>query len=86
MNNITVRGNLYLLPRGVIVAWNGGNPPASWATCNGANGTPDLSGRFILGAGQGNGLTNKPFSQTGGEENHKLTTNELPAYKSLCTL
>lgn len=39
--------SLNLLPRGVIVAWNGEAAPAGWAICNGENGTPDLRGRFI---------------------------------------
>jgi hypothetical protein len=39
------------LPRGCIIAWSGGagNIPAGWLLCNGANGTPNLTDRFILG-------------------------------------
>ena len=39
------------IPIGGIIMW-AGNPatiPAGWALCNGTNGTPDLSGRFIVG-------------------------------------
>ena len=39
--------SLNLLPRGCIIAWNGNTPPKGWALCDGANGTPDLRGRFI---------------------------------------
>ena len=49
IKDLNVTGNFNLLPKGVIVAWNGGvTPPAGWAVCNGQNGTPDLSERFIL--------------------------------------
>lgn len=41
------------IPRGVIVAWSGAISaiPASWALCDGTNGTPDLRNRFVAGAG-----------------------------------
>jgi len=42
-----------LLPTGMIVMWSGSvvSIPAGWFLCNGANGTPDLRGQFIIGAG-----------------------------------
>ncbi len=42
--------------------------------------TPDLRGRFILGAGQGDGLTNRELNKNGGEENHTLTVDETPSH------
>lgn len=38
-------------PSGIIVMWSGSpsNIPNGWALCNGSNGTPDLTGRFIVG-------------------------------------
>jgi len=51
-NNATIQYFINLvLPRGVIMAWaNGvGTIPAGWLLCNGANGTPNLTDRFILG-------------------------------------
>ena len=68
------------LPTGVIVMWAGTAPPAGWAICDGSNGTPDLRGRFVLGAGQGAGLTNRPSGTTGGQEQVTLTTAEMPAH------
>lgn len=40
------------LPRGVITAWYGytNEIPTGWHLCDGNSGTPDLRGRFILGA------------------------------------
>ena len=66
-----------LLPSGVIVMWSGttSNIPTGWALCNGANGTPDLRNRFIVGAGS----TYSPKA-TGGEATHKLTTAEIPSH------
>ena len=41
------------VPSGVILMWSGsvGSIPAGWLLCNGASGTPDLRGRFLVGAG-----------------------------------
>lgn len=39
--------------QGKIFLWSGaiGNIPIGWALCDGTRGTPDLSGRFIIGSG-----------------------------------
>ena len=37
-------------------------------------------GRVLIGAGQGSGLSNYTAGSTGGEEKHKLTTEELAAH------
>lgn len=44
---------LNLLPSGVIVMWSGtiASIPTGWVLCNGANSTPDLRDRFVVGAG-----------------------------------
>jgi len=66
--------------------WNG------WALCNGYNGTPNLSGKFIVGydsSGTIDGGSYSTIGNTGGESFHKLTADEsgvpahthpLPAY------
>lgn len=43
-------------------------------------GVPDLRGRSPLGSGTGSGLTARTLGQTGGEENHVLSTGELAAH------
>jgi len=54
------------IPTGVIVMWSGSEAsiPAGWALCNGANGTPDLRNRFIIGAG-----SSYAVGATGGSAN-----------------
>lgn len=40
------------LPAGIILMWHGliANIPSGWVLCDGANGTPDLRGKFVKGA------------------------------------
>lgn len=42
-----------IIPTGVIVMWSGSiaSVPTGWLLCDGANGTPNLCDRFIVGAG-----------------------------------
>lgn len=40
-------GSYNVIPRGTILAFNSNQAPPGWALCDGANGTPDLRGRFI---------------------------------------
>lgn len=65
------------IPAGVILAYNGASEsiPSGWALCDGQNGTPDLRGRFILGASDLH-----EAGQTGGSETHILTIGELPSH------
>jgi hypothetical protein len=37
------------VPIGAIIAWSGSKIPYGWCLCNGSNGSPDLTGKFILG-------------------------------------
>ena len=42
-----------LLPTGVICMWSGAITaiPTGWSLCDGSNSTPDLRGKFVIGAG-----------------------------------
>lgn len=42
------------LPRGIILPWTSktGELPDGWAICNGDNGTPDLTNKFLMGMGR----------------------------------
>jgi hypothetical protein len=53
------------VPAGGIIMWSGSvaSIPAGWALCNGANGTPDLRERFIVGAGGDNPAVTFPTTK-----------------------
>lgn len=65
------------LPVGTIVMWSGtaSNIPDKWHICDGTSGTPDLRGRFVLGASSK--YTTGTF---GGEEETLLTIDNMPAH------
>ena len=73
---------------GVILAFSGtfdsngypidkstGNSDTAWHLCDGTNGTPDLRGRFILGASASHAT-----GTTGGEEETGLSIPNLPPH------
>lgn len=64
-------------PSGGIIIWSGAadNIPSGWALCDGQNNTPDLRGKFVLGAG-----TSHAVGTTGGEENVTLTMAQMPSH------
>lgn len=63
------------VPAGMICMWSGDTVPEGWAVCDGQNGTPDLRGRFILGASE-----THPMGETGGEEEVTLTIQQMPSH------
>lgn len=67
-----------IIPPGVIVMWGGlvANIPTGWALCDGANGTPDLRDRFIVGAGSGYAVGTK-----GGAAEVTLTVDQMPSHR-----
>ena len=83
-----------LIVKGMLVAWSGtqAEVPKGWALCDGTNGTPDLRGRFVLGAMVGDNKDDKhtktavqlpgsEFGKTGGEEIVKLTLENMPPHE-----
>ena len=86
VNNLTILDNLKvktsnLMPVGSIIMWTGTTIPDTWALCDGTQNTPDLRGRFIIGAGQGTNLNNRTLNTRGGYETHTLIVDELPDHK-----
>lgn len=69
------------IPKGAIVIWSG-NPdliPSGWALCDGSNGTPNLSGCFIVGFNRQDSDYDE-IGKTGGEKKHLLTVSEMPRH------
>jgi microcystin-dependent protein len=73
------------IPSGVIVMysgpWNfdatglGTGPLTGWALCNGNNGTPNLTDKFVMGV-----TTSGNLGITGGSNTYNLTVAQLPAH------
>lgn len=62
------------VPAGGIIMWSGATVPDGWALCNGENGTPDLRGRFIYGAGESAArLVFTSTNQGQGNKNSEMT-------------
>ena len=72
------------IPVGGIIMWSGASVPTGWALCDGTTNsgktTPDLRGRFVLGSGQGTGLSLRSLSQIGGTESNTLATAQMPVH------
>jgi len=85
-----------LFPRGIVLMWSGAiaDIPYGWALCNGANGTPNMVDRFVVGAGgtyvvaaSGGGSAVTVSTATAGSHNHggtvsgtSLTLNQMPPH------
>ncbi|MBK8624570.1 MAG: hypothetical protein IPN86_03005 [Saprospiraceae bacterium] len=79
-----------LLPKGAIIIWTKPDRPLGWAICDGKNGTPDLSGRFVVGVGKRdknkdeqdehiNEATSYTLNSKGGTE--KIVLTKVPHHK-----
>lgn len=100
-NKVTVGGSdLLPVPVGGIILWTKAELPdkTHWAICNGQTvygiTTPDLRGRFVVGANNGatgmsGAFTSTTYNpdtsanRTGGEERHQLAAGEMPAHMHL---
>jgi len=70
-----------VVPQGGIIMWSGtiANVPSGWGLCDGTNGTPDLTGKFVVHADADTGGTYAP-GDTGGADDVTLTIDEMPAH------
>jgi hypothetical protein len=79
--NITTAGAFVgsgTIPIGGIIMWSGSiaSIPSGWALCNGQNSTPNLTDRFVLGAGNSYQPNNAAGSSTAA-----LSVENLPSHK-----
>jgi hypothetical protein len=65
-----------IIPAGIISMWSGSiaSIPSGWVLCDGANSTPDLRDRFIVGAG-----STYAVAATGGSANATLPSHNHTA-------
>jgi microcystin-dependent protein len=89
-------GGYELLPAGCVIIWTKTEIPDGWIICDGDNETPDLRGRFVLGYGEGSGLTPRALNDKGptesedrndpnygvtkGGEQHQLQLTQMPEH------
>lgn len=68
------------VPTGGIIMWSGSaaSIPTGWALCDGSAGTPDLRGRFIVGAGGSYSPNSSGGSLLTGST--ALTVDQIPAH------
>lgn len=70
-----------LFTAGMIIIWSGAvnAVPTGWALCDGTNGTPNLSGKFIVGYDAAD-VDYNTIGKPGGEKRHTLTIDEMPPH------
>lgn len=70
-NNVCVSGYLDSC-RGTIKIWGGSaaSIPHGWQLCDGTNSTPDLQGRFVIGAKPGDTADGIDVGEIGGTSSH----------------
>lgn len=68
-------------PIGGIIMWSGAVDaiPAGWLLCDGTNGTPNLSGRFIVGF-SGTDPDYDGIGKTGGAKGVTLSEEQIPPH------
>ena len=73
------------IPSGGIILWSGAFDaiPTGFVLCDGNNGTPNLSGKFVVGYSASNG--DYDVNDTGGAEDVTLTVNQIPSHKHVTT-
>ena len=72
------------VPVGGIIMWNGSIAEAealsNWAICDGANGTPDLRDKFVLGVGSSANASTATKGEEGGNNTITLSEGQMPAH------
>ncbi len=65
------------IPSGFIGLWSGATNaiPSGWVLCDGNNNTPNLTDRFVVGAG-----SSYSVDDTGGAASVTLTIDQMPSH------
>ena len=82
VNELTMPGmSDSLVPIGLIMLWYGdaSKVPAGWAICDGNKGTPDLTGRFVVGATRQADQWNT-YMNKGGKRGVVLSSDQIPKH------
>ncbi|QZP37748.1 hypothetical protein [Halobaculum magnesiiphilum] len=77
MTGFVSMGGGATVPSGVITMWSGSTTdvPDGWTLCDGSDGTPDLTDRFVVGAGDSYAV-----DDTGGAASVQLSEDEMPSH------
>jgi hypothetical protein len=84
--NLISKDRNSVFTKGMILAWSGtiSTIPSGWKLCDGANETPNLRGRFILGVNPGNNRNNalsiREMDNADGYERVTLTVPQIPPH------
>ena len=74
-----------LVPVGGIIMWSGSIAEAealtNWRICDGANGTPNLRDKFVMGVGSSVNTSTATQGETGGANSYTLALNQMPQHK-----
>ncbi len=79
------------VPSGCILIWSGAANaiPSGYVLCDGTNSTPNLTERFVVGAGGGgnSSVDSSAYSvgATGGSSSVTLTTSQIPSHSHAIT-
>ena len=73
-----------LVPVGGIIMWSGSIAEAealtNWRICDGANGTPDLRDKFVMGVGSSSNASTATKGEQAGNNTIQLSEAQMPSH------
>lgn len=87
--SLAIQGDFLKAHAGMIMVWYGASNaiPSGWVLCDGSNGTPNLSGRFVIGAGSSyalgvtGGASTISHNHSASVQGHTLSWTEIPPHQ-----